>query len=161
MAHSQGTVLAVAALEQLVSSPAPAERVAAGRVGLVTYGAPLTRLYRRAFPAYFGDRLFAELYETVGTPTSRWRNFHRGTDLIGGPVFTGPDDRYREADQCLRDPSTRWYVPRDPMPPVLGHSSYMADPSMDGYVEGLAGQFLVELGTGAPEDPPAVLARSG
>jgi len=156
MAHSQGTVLAVAALQQLVSSSAPA----VGRVGLVTYGAPLTRLYRRAFPAYFGNGIFAALRETVGTPTSRWRNFHRKTDLIGGPVFTGPDDRHRGADECLLDPSTRWYVPRDPTPPVLGHSSYMRDPSMDRYVEGLAGQFLTEMGTEAPEDPPAVLARS-
>jgi hypothetical protein len=158
MAHSQGTVLAVAALEQLPSSSAPA---AAGRVGLVTYGAPLTRLYRRAFPAYFGDRMFAELYETVATPTSRWRNFYRETDLIGGQVFTGPDDDHRDADECLRDPSTKWYVPRDPEPPVLGHSGYMADESMYSYVEGLAARLLVELGTKAPEDPPAVLTRSG
>src|SRR5215218_1456172 len=86
MAHSQGTVLAVAALEQLPSSSTPA---AAGRVGLVTYGAPLTRLYRRAFPAYFGDGIFAELYERAGTTASRWRNFYRETDLIGGQVFTG------------------------------------------------------------------------
>jgi hypothetical protein len=158
MAHSQGTVLTVAALEQLPSSATPG---AAGRVGLVTYGAPLTRLYRRAFPAYFGDGLFADLYETVGTPTSSWRNFYRRTDLIGGQVFTGPDDRHGDADQCLRDPSTKWYVPRDPEPAVLGHSGYMADESMYSYVEGLAARFLVELGTKAPEDPPAVLTRSG
>jgi hypothetical protein len=156
MAHSQGTMLAVAALEQLPPSSTPA----AGRVGLVTYGAPLTRLYRRAFPAYFGNGMFAELYETVGTPTCRWRNFHRRTDLIGGPVFTGPDARHRDADVCLRDPATRWYVARDPEPPVLGHSGYMDDQSMYPYVEGLAGQLLVELGTGAPEDPPAVLTSS-
>jgi hypothetical protein len=158
MAHSQGTVLAVAALEQLPSSSTPA---AAGRVGLVTYGAPLTRLYRRAFPAYFGDGIFAELYERAGTTASRWRNFYRETDLIGGQVFTGPDDRHDDADVCLRDPSTKWYVPRDPEPAVLGHSGYMADESMDSYVEGLAARFLVELGTRAPEDPPAVLTRSG
>ena len=155
MAHSQGTVLAVAALEQL-----PSSTPAVGRVGLVTYGAPLTRLYRRAFPAYFGDRLFAELYETAGTPASRWRNFYRETDLIGGRVFTGPDDRHGDADECLRDPSTRWYVPGDPEPAVLGHSGYMADESMYRYVEGLAARFLVELGTATPEGPPAVLARS-
>ena len=158
MAHSQGTVLAVAALEQLPSSSTPA---AAGRVGLVTYGAPLTRLYRRAFPAYFGDGIFAELYERAGTTASRWRNFYRETDLIGGQVFTGPDGRHDDADVCLRDPSTKWYVPRDPEPAVLGHSGYMADESMDSYVERLAARFLVELGTRAPEDPPAVLTRSG
>ncbi|HEY6708387.1 MAG TPA: hypothetical protein VJB61_12455 [Actinomycetota bacterium] len=155
MAHSQGTVLAVAALEQL-----PPSTPAVGRVGLVTYGAPLTRLYRRAVPAYFGNGMFAGLYETAGTPASRWRNFYRETDLIGGRVFTGPDDRHGDADECLRDPSTRWYVPGDPEPAVLGHSSYMADESMYRYVEGLAARFLVELGTATPEDPPAVLARS-
>ena len=138
MAHSQGVVLAAAALQQLASSSAPA----AHRVGLVTYGAPLTRLYRRAFPAYFGDGLFAKLYGNIGTADARWRNFHRKTDLIGGPVFTGPDSSHRDADQCLLDPSTRWYVPRDPMPPVRGHSSYMDDPSMYRFVEGLANQFL-------------------
>ena len=158
MAHSQGTVLAVAALEQLPSSSTPA---AAGRVGLVTYGAPLTRLYRRAFPAYFGDRMFSELYEAVGTPTSRWRNFYRPTDLIGGKVFTGPDGGHGDADTCLRDPGTRWYVPGDPEPPVLGHSGYMVDESMYSYVEGLAARLLVELGTRTPEDPPAVLTPSG
>jgi hypothetical protein len=77
-------------------------------------------------------------------------NLHK-TDLIGGPVFTGPDASRRDADQCLLDPSTSRYVPRDPMPPVLGHSSYMRDLSMNRYVEGLASQFLIELGTEGPE----------
>jgi hypothetical protein len=155
MAHSQGTVLAAAALEQLV--PAPAVH----RVGLVTYGAPLTRLYRRAFPAYFGDGIFAKLYDDIGAPDARWRNFHRKTDLIGGPVFTGPDASHGDADQCLLDPSTRWYVPRDPMPPVRGHSNYMRDPSMYRYVEDLAGQLLADLGAeagGATRDGRAEVA---
>jgi hypothetical protein len=146
MAHSQGTVLAAAALQQLASSAAATVH----RVGLVTYGAPLTRLYRRAFPAYFGDGLFAKLYDDIGTPAARWRNFHRKTDLIGGPVFTGPHDAYSDADQCLLDPNTPWYVPRDPMPPVRGHSGYMHNPSMYGFVESLASQFLAELRTETP-----------
>lgn len=140
MAHSQGTVLAAAALRQLTSSGA----AAAHRVGLVTYGAPLTRLYRRAFPAYFGDGIFTELYDDIGTPDAGWRNFHRKTDLIGDRVFTGPDGGRRHADTCLLDPYTNWYAPGDPLPPVLGHSSYMRDPFMHGYVENLARQFLVE-----------------
>ena len=142
MAHSQGTVLAAAALRHLASPNA----AAAHRVGLVTYGAPLARLYRRAFPAYFGDALFAKLYDDVGAPDARWRNFHRRTDLIGGPVFTGPDAAHGDADQCLLDPDTSWYVPRDPLPPVRGHSGYMADPSMRSDVDRLAGRLRAELG---------------
>jgi uncharacterized membrane protein len=146
MAHSQGTVLAAAALRQLASSGATAAR----RVGLVTYGAPLTRLYRRAFPAYFSDGMFAELYDDIGAPDAGWQNFHRKTDLIGGRVFTGPDDGRGDADECLLDPFTKWYAPGDPLPPVLGHSSYMRDPFMHGYVENLARQLLVELESQAP-----------
>jgi hypothetical protein len=104
----------------------------------------LTRLYRRAFPAYFGDGMFAELYDDIGAPDAGWRNFHRKTDLIGGRVFTGPDDERSHADQCLLDPYTNWYARRDPLPPVLGHSGYMRDPFMHGYVENLARQLLVE-----------------
>ena len=51
------------------------------------------------------------------------RNFHRKTDLIGGPVFTGPDASLR-------------------------------DLSMNRSVEGLASQFLVELGTEGPRNRP-------
>jgi hypothetical protein len=152
MAHSQGTVLAAAALRQLAS----AGTAAAHRVGLVTYGAPLTRLYRRAFPAYFGDAMFAELYDDVGAADARWRNFHRRTDLIGGPVFTGPDAAHGDADQCLLDPDTSWYVPRDPLPAVRGHSGYMHDPCMRCYVDGLAGRLRAELEAEAPTALPVL-----
>jgi len=150
MAHSQGTVLAAAALRQLASAGA----AAAHRVGLVTYGAPLARLYRRAFPAYFGDAMLAELHDDVGAPDARWRNFHRRTDLIGGPVFTGPDAAHGEADRCLLDPDTSWYVPRDPLPRVRGHSGYMRDPCMRCYVDRLAGRLRAELETEAPAALP-------
>jgi hypothetical protein len=144
MAHSQGTVLAAAALRHLASPDA----AAAHRVGLVTYGAPLARLYRRAFPAYFGDGLFTELYDEVGAPEARWRNFHRRTDPIGGPVFTGPDVAHGDADRCLLDPDTSWYVPRDPLPATRGHSGYMQDPRMRDDVDRLAGHLGGELQTG-------------
>jgi hypothetical protein len=148
MAHSQGTVLAAAALRQLASRDEPARH----RVALVTYGAPLARLYRRAFPAYFGGGMFAELHGKVGAAGSRWRNFHRKTDLIGGPVFIGSDTLPDgDGDRCLLDPSTSRYVPRDPMPPVLGHSSYMLDLSMRAEVDFLAADLLVEIEPAAPE----------
>ena len=154
MAHSQGTVLAAVALAQLASSEGTARR----RVALVTYGAPLARLYRRAFPAYFGDGMLAELHGDLGAGGARWRNYHRKTDLIGGPVFTGTDELDRgDGDRRLRDPFTHWYAPRDPMPPALGHSSYMRDPSMRHEVDGLAGELLVEAAVSVvpPVEGPA------
>jgi hypothetical protein len=150
MAHSQGTVLAAAAVAQLASS----EGTARQRIALVTYGAPLARLYRRAFPAYFGDGMFAKLHHDLRAGGARWRNYHRKTDLIGGPVFTGTDTLDRgDGDRCLRDPLTQWYVPRDPMPQALGHSSYMRDPAMRHEVDGLAGELLVVAATPAPPPP--------
>jgi hypothetical protein len=95
--------------------------------------------------------MFAELYDDIGAPDAGWRNFHRKTDLIGGRVFTGPDTSRRDADECLLDPYTKWYARRDPLPSVLGHSGYMRDPFMHGYVENLARQLLVELKSEAPE----------
>ena len=59
-------------------------------------------------------------------------------------MFTGPDGGRSAADLCLLDPYTNWYAPGDPLPPVLGHSSYMRDPYMHGYVEYLARQLLIE-----------------
>jgi hypothetical protein len=158
MAHSQGTVLAAAALRQLASSEGTARR----RVILVTYGAPLARLYRRAFPAYFGDGMFAELDRDLDAAGTRWRNYHRRTDLIGGPVFTGTDALDRgHGDRLLRDPFTHWYVPRDPAPPALGHSGYMLDPAMRHEVDDLAGQLLVEAATPAPAPEPSAPETSG
>jgi len=95
--------------------------------------------------------MFAELDRDLDAGGARWRNYHRKTDLIGGPVFTGTDARDRgDGDRCLRDPFTRWYVPRDPMPPALGHSGYMRDPSMRHEVDRLAGEQLIEAAMPAP-----------
>jgi hypothetical protein len=144
MAHSQGAVLAAAALLQLrtLNPDYPC------RVGLVTYGAPLVSLYRRAFPAYVGGGTFAELRDALGPPPAgtpaRWRNFYRETDPIGGGVF--PEDRPLGGgvDQCLRDPDTSRYVPDEPLPPLRGHSGYMHDPEMRGHVTALARRLRVE-----------------
>ncbi len=76
--HSQGSVLAAAAAWQL---PAPVR----ARVALLTYGSPLERLYGRWFPAHFGPEALARLHQEVDC----WRNLHRRTDPIGGPVLVG------------------------------------------------------------------------
>lgn len=117
--HSQGSVLAAAAAWQLT----PAVR---GRVALLTYGSPLERLYGRWFPAYFGPRALAALHRDVAC----WRNLHRRTDPIGGPVRL-PGDCGPEVDHGpLKDPLAYGRTPEHPLPaPLLGHSDYQADPA--------------------------------
>jgi hypothetical protein len=98
-AHSQGSVLALAAL---LARPGVAERVA-----LVTMGSPLAQLYARFFPAYFGvDGQFGKLRERLAEANpdaglEAWRSFFRETDYVGKRVF-GPADA---GDTPLADPA--------------------------------------------------------
>ena len=75
-AHSQGSVLAAAVLMRPQSGP--------GRVVLLTYGAPLRRLYARFFPAYFGP----EASDTLASTNHRWVNLWARSDPIGAWVLT-------------------------------------------------------------------------
>jgi hypothetical protein len=70
-AHSQGTVIASSAV---VGSGVP--------VALFTFGSPLGTLYRRFFPAHFGEDLFGLVRGSV----TRWANLWRVTDPVGGPI---------------------------------------------------------------------------
>ncbi|MFD6418549.1 hypothetical protein [Streptomyces sp. NPDC060194] len=112
--HSQGSVLAAAAAWQLDAE------VRKG-VALLTYASPLERLYGRWFPAHFGPHVLRTLHDEVDC----WRNLHRRTDPIGGPVqLPGVDAA------PLRDPAAYARTARDPLPaPILGHSLYQADPA--------------------------------
>ncbi|MET9346050.1 hypothetical protein [Streptomyces termitum] len=118
--HSQGSVLAAAAIWQL-----PAATRA--RVALLTYGSPLERLYGRWFPAYFGPEALRDLSRTVHC----WTNLHRATDPIGGPVRVPAEDGRPAVDApALRDPVVYGRTRAHPLPePVLGHSDYQADPA--------------------------------
>ncbi|SEO52379.1 hypothetical protein SAMN05216267_102970 [Actinacidiphila rubida] len=116
--HSQGSVLAAAAVWQLD----PAVR---GRVALLTYGCPLARLYGRWFPAHFGTARLRDLHDDMHI----WSNLWRRTDPIGGPVALG--DHASEVD-CgpLLDPAAYGRSTAHPLPePVLGHSDFQADPA--------------------------------
>ncbi|MBL3664825.1 hypothetical protein JL475_02080 [Streptomyces sp. M2CJ-2] len=117
--HSQGSVLAAAAAWQLT----PATR---NRVALLTYGSPLERLYGRWFPAHFGPAALGALHQEVDC----WRNLHRLTDPIGGPVRL-PGDRGPGVDRPpLGDPLAYGRTEAHPLPaPILGHSDYQADPA--------------------------------
>ena len=94
-AHSQGSVLAAAMLMR----PQPG----AGRVALLTYGAPLRRLYARFFPAYFGPGAFSDVQTNT---QGRWLNLWAPSDPIGAWVLTG------------RGPSTSRCTTRAPSSPT-------------------------------------------
>src|SRR5690625_3843277 len=129
--HSQGSGLAAATVWQL-------PRDCLGKVGLVTHGSPLDRLYARYFPAYFGPQSFADLQRRA----SGWRNLWRRSDSIGGPVrlHSDPEDRGSALtvvapEEPLTDPVSYGAPPGEARrPEILGHSSYTDDP---GYAEAL------------------------
>ncbi|RII08056.1 hypothetical protein DSC45_33795 [Streptomyces sp. YIM 130001] len=117
--HSQGSVLAAAAAWQL---PAAVRK----RVALLTYGSPLERLYGRWFPAHFGPAALDALHLEVVC----WRNLHRLTDPIGGPVRLAGKGGAEVDDAPLLDPLAYPRTDEHPLPaPILGHSDYQADPA--------------------------------
>ncbi|WEH37743.1 hypothetical protein PZB75_01305 [Streptomyces sp. AM 4-1-1] len=116
--HSQGSVLAAAAVWQL---PARTR----SRVALLTYGSPIERLYGRWFPAYFGPVPLRGLHHEVHC----WRNLWRPTDPIGGPVRVKEEGRPVVDEGPLADPLVYGRSSAHPLPePILGHSDYQADP---------------------------------
>lgn len=113
-AHSQGGVIAAAAVLQLDASSRQ------GTV-LLTFGSPLRRLYGRYFPAYFGDDTLRSVERATG---SRWINLWAPSDPIGGWVL---DDAAQAAvDRKLTDPTSLQANPDGTYPPICGHSGYMA-----------------------------------
>nr|WP_239580521.1 hypothetical protein [Streptomyces sp. HB132] len=139
--HSQGSVLAAAAVWQL---PDPVR----DRVALLTYGSPIERLYGRWFPAYFGRAPLEGLQRSVHC----WRNLWRSTDPIGGPVRIDEGPGHEVDRGPLKDPLVYGRTTRHPLPePVLGHSDYQADPVFA--VERAA--LLERLGPVVPQQPGA------
>ncbi|MGW4685103.1 hypothetical protein ACWEPM_09275 [Streptomyces sp. NPDC004244] len=146
--HSQGSVLAAAAVWQL---PPHARR----RIALLTYGSPLRRLYGRWFPAYFGPGPLTALHRQVDC----WRNLWRATDPIGGPVAADPAGDVDRGP--LADPLAYGRSARHPLPaPVLGHYDYPSDPAFaaerDALLTRLAGPPRPDLRKAPAPDRPAV-----
>ncbi|MEV0321127.1 hypothetical protein ACIBKX_18135 [Streptomyces sp. NPDC050658] len=140
--HSQGSVLAAAAAWQLWPSVRK-------RVALLTYGSPLERLYGRWFPAHFGPAALSSLHREVDC----WRNLHRATDPIGGPVFrVRPEEEGPQVDRdTLKDPLAYGRTEDHPLPaPILGHGDYQADPA---FAEERA-RLLARLRPGVPAQRP-------
>ncbi|MEW2414385.1 hypothetical protein AB0953_11765 [Streptomyces sp. NPDC046866] len=144
--HSQGSVLAAAAVWQL---PPHVRR----RVALLTYGSPLRRLYGRWFPAYFGPAPLLALHRQVDC----WRNLWRATDPIGGPVAADPAEDVDLGP--LADPLAYGRSTRHPLPaPVLGHFDYQADPAFAAERDALLARLA---GPPAPPDGQEQQARPG
>jgi hypothetical protein len=143
--HSQGAVLGAAVVMQLTYEESAS-------VAFLTYGSPLRRLYCRFFPRYFsvaaldraGSFLLGCAHEDTPRAERPWRNLHRRSDPIGGPLLVtyppmvadpGPPPALVPAgdngdiDRQLIDP--RFDRPDgdtcDPAP--CGHSDYFADPA--------------------------------
>ena len=118
--HSQGTVLAAAAVWQL-------DAETRARVALLTYGCPLRRLYGRFFPGFMGPDDLVRLHQDA----PYWRNLFRVTDPIGGPVRVAVPPGEQPVDApALTDPLVYDRDQRHPLPvPINAHSDYRADPS--------------------------------
>ncbi|MFI0215853.1 hypothetical protein [Streptomyces lydicus] len=137
--HSQGSVLAAAAVWQL-------DLVTRSRVALLTYGSPLERLYGRWFPAFFGPPALTGLHREMDD----WRNLWRFTDPIGGPIRLTCEDGRRIDEGPLRDPLAFGRTLRNPLPAqILGHGDYQADPVFDA----VRAELIARLAPGVPAQP--------
>ena len=123
IAHSQGAMLATAALVQ------PACRADGDHPSLITFGSPVVKLYGWGFPAYVTPSLLTALAPGGQGGVDDWCNYSYPTDPIGGPVAADLSraDGQR-VDQDLLDPAQCWYVYGQPEPAPQGHSGYWADP---------------------------------
>jgi hypothetical protein len=132
--HSQGAVIGTAVVMQLTYAQSR-------QVALITYGAPLHRLYGRLFPAFFGADALGDAgafliqarqdtYTSADRSRWPWRNLYRTSDPIGGPVF--PPSGCADVDRLLIDPVFAKSPGDNSYPPTLGHSGYLDD---DGYAD--------------------------
>ena len=158
-AHSQGTVLGLAAMLRLCAVPdtdQPQDEDPLKKLALLTFGSPLCRLYARCFPAYFSPEVLGATYADIG---ARWVNLWAETDPIGGPIgVTGQQPEAVHAwvpckadDQMTPDPLTLGTDFRTGQQVgVCDHSGYVQRPAFEEAVRLLR----QEIGAG----PPGALA---
>jgi hypothetical protein len=122
-AHSQGTVIAAAAL--LLAG-------AQSHVALMTFGSPLRRLYTQNFPAYFGGAALTTLRVNL---SDRWINLWARTDPIGSWVFDDPDGELPTApvrvDLRVLDVKRLGKWPDEGYSPICGHSGFWLRPAYE------------------------------
>ena len=153
------SVLTLAALEQL------APYLEHGRIGLVTCGSPLRRLYARYYPAYVTpelmDRCPGQSVLTKLSLAGNWRNVYRPSDPIGSWVRDDVPPGRREIqdgaghaderavprldgpDHCLLDPDGFGPHPGDlSLPATHGHGGYFADKRLISHVNHIANRLV-------------------
>ncbi len=135
-AHSQGSVVAVAAL--LVPTMSPAQR---GSCALLTHGSPLGRLYTRFFDRYFDETTLRHLATSLSEGGRiGWINLYRPTDFIGGPIFeANPPPGFVGIRQL--DPETLTIVLGEPLPQPMVHFGYSSTDLYDAALARLVAEW--------------------
>lgn len=142
-AHSQGTMLAVAALAQADRRPLDQD------VALATFGSPVIKLYGWAFPGYLRDSVLAPLAPGGGGQVAGWSNFVYPTDPIAARVGIA------SVDVPLPDPAGSFFVYGEPPPSAGGHSGYWSDQRVWTAIDGMAAGFARQ-----PPSRDSVIAAS-
>ncbi|WP_090478527.1 hypothetical protein [Nakamurella panacisegetis] len=163
-AHSQGSLLAVAALAELrwaTGSKDPDDGIRPGEIGLLTFGSQLQFAYARGFPRYVNVDLLRELV-ALRAQEFRWLNLMRETDPVGGQVLSDRrtmsgeprSDRLDNDGEILDHPDRgapggvrvcgdEWRLldpaigPLGEAPIMLRHSGYFLDPNWDAAIAAL------------------------
>ena len=136
VAHSQGSVLATAALVQ------PGCRPEGDWPALITFGCPVRKLYGWGFPAYFDRALLEPLVPGGAARLNDWRNFSYPTDPIGGPVARDLSAAGRDrVDTDFADPAECYYVYGQAPPAPQRHSGYWADSRVWTVIDGVAARL--------------------
>jgi len=136
VAHSQGSVLAYAALRPKVVAAEQSDVGGNGFDGLrlVTVGSPLRSLYCAAFPRYIDEAVLAAMGGTGGDPDGTvpvldWTNGFRFTDHVGRAIFSADADVVAETGATGDRP-----IPdRAPSPlsgRIEGHNHYWSSPEV-------------------------------
>jgi uncharacterized membrane protein YfbV (UPF0208 family) len=133
VAHSQGSVLAAAAIASL----SPEEQAPS----LVTFGSPLGTLYAPTWPAYIADLVLATKTRVDRHhPGLPWQNYWRLTDPVGAGVPAAANHRLGDPQMAPVGDLARIRALRPLERPqrwgsVAGHSSYLADQAVQDAIE--------------------------
>lgn len=167
-AHSQGSVIAFAALRQMAAFDG--SRGLLRDVALVTYGSPLQQLHARVFPSCFGAEAYAMVADSM-TPLevgwdgddapAGWRHFSRDTDPLRQRLEFGDPEESERRYTNVPDPATGplWGTsePGDaaPLAPdapraawvnLAGHSHYHSEPALQSWIAAVAGALAAPPG---------------
>jgi hypothetical protein len=163
--HSQGTVISTAVIAQLDTYDKQVQaderqQAVLPRLGFLSFGCVLRRLYGKFFPVYFGPAELNKLYQRLGGDGPRWRNLWRYTDYLGGQVTAGPPPRVLGLPD--EPPAWEWHRPDPPrFTRAAGDTCYSAPHRHSDFWADDSGYFqraVVDLATqirGTPAQPTA------